>query len=82
MNETDGSRIKQLQVERDRIEKKIQRTEGGAVVKTKKRQKRDIGNCLLCYRRIKYGEPYVESSKRIFCNDRHLKEYIALKNEK
>ncbi|MEK3824455.1 hypothetical protein [Paenibacillus sp. FSL K6-1558] len=82
MNETDASDIKKLQAERERIEKKIKQTEGGSGVKDKKRQKRDIGNCLLCYRRIKYGEPYVESNKRIFCKERHLNEYIALKNEK
>lgn len=82
MNETDASRIKKLKAERERIEKKIKQTEGGSGVKEKKHQKRDIGNCLLCYRRIKYGEQYVQLDRLVFCKERHLKEYIALKNEK
>ncbi|MEK4113256.1 hypothetical protein MHH92_23600 [Paenibacillus sp. FSL M7-1414] len=83
MDSTDGKQLKQLHADRKKIEDKIQRTEGGPVVsKSKKKPKRHIGNCPLCFRKIEYGDSYVQAGKLTFCNDRHHKEYIALLKEK
>lgn len=83
LDETDVYRIKELQVVRKEIEVELQRTEGEPPIKEKKQKpKRHIGNCPLCFRRIEYGESYVQVGKLTYCNDRHLKEYKALINEK
>ncbi|OMF09580.1 hypothetical protein BK129_01640 [Paenibacillus amylolyticus] len=83
LDETNVQRINELQVVRKEIEAELQRTEGEPTVKeSKKKPKRHIGNCPLCFRRIEYGESYVQAGKLTYCNDRHLKEYKALINEK
>ncbi|WFR64280.1 hypothetical protein P9222_08965 [Paenibacillus amylolyticus] len=83
MDATDEKQLKQLQADRKKIEEKLQRAEGGPVVaKSKQKLKRHIGNCPLCFRKIEYGESYVQAGKLTFCNDRHHKEYISLINEK
>ncbi|MET3937215.1 hypothetical protein ABIC22_000027 [Paenibacillus sp. PvP094] len=81
LDATDENLIMQLQADRKKIEGKIQKAEGGPIV-SKKKSRRDIGNCPLCFHRIKYGESYVQAGKLKFCNERHHKEYIALVNEK
>lgn len=80
---TDEKQIKQLHADRKRMEAKIQRSEGGPVESTgTKKSRKYIGSCPLCSYRIKYGESYVEYRKMTFCNERHYKEYVALRNEK
>ncbi|NUU77991.1 hypothetical protein [Paenibacillus xylanilyticus] len=81
LDATDKSLIMQLQAKRKKIEGEIQKSEGGPIV-SKKKFKSDIGNCPLCFQRIKYGESYVQAGKLKFCNDRHRREYAALINEK
>ncbi|WJH28422.1 hypothetical protein N6H13_25865 [Paenibacillus sp. CC-CFT742] len=83
LDATDEKLLKQLNADRKKIEEKIRQTEGGPIVSnTKKKLKSHIGNCPLCFRRIEYGECYVQAGKLTFCNERHRKEYIALINEK
>lgn len=84
LDNKDASLVVPLQAERKRLEIEIQRLEGGPIEPLQNNKSKNyIGRCPLCSYRIKYGDSYVESGKLVFCNDRHLKEYVSLiKNEK
>ncbi|MHA7580427.1 hypothetical protein ACX12E_08510 [Paenibacillus vandeheii] len=83
MEATDPKQIKLLKADRDRLENKIKKAEGrSSEENSKKRVNKYIGYCPLCWHRIMYGESYIEHGKMTFCNNKHYKEYIALRNEK